>query len=168
MVRNFGGFTLDETKTSTYDSVSGNLEVHVNIYKDQNFTYFRGNAVGTSTNLVGSNFGGNTGAVGGNIQWDFSNLTKDLYSYLGGSEKTVTMTYLDKTYVDAANSWDGKSLTLWGADGYTGSGKHGYSRAYLGSDVVMATPEPSTLLLLGSGIVGLGYWGYRRKGEGEK
>lgn len=101
---------------------------------------------------------------------------------------TITQRFADLRYVTSslgytANSWDptGGSLTLWGADGtFIGSdkgplngpgGMGGFGgSAELGVDLVLktgavVTPEPGTLLLLGSGLAGLGIVRRRKRKE---
>jgi hypothetical protein len=158
-------FDLDPGFTSTYDPMTGALLLHVEIFSNSALTNQIGTAVGTGTGLVGSALNANLDAVVGEISWSFnmslSGGTDGLSTYMAsqslgtGTAYSVTQTVLDTDFVPSAtnvpNSWDGQSLSLWGADGYTGGTS--FNNAKLGVDVVAAVPEPSSIVALGLGLL---------------
>ena len=107
----------------------------------------------------------NVDAVVGTIAWSFdmslSGGTDGLSAYMAsqglgaGTAYSVTQTFLDTDFIPTAtnvpNSWDGQSLSLWGADGHTGGTT--FNDATLGVDMVASVPEPSSLLVLTVGLV---------------
>ncbi len=158
-------FDLDSAFTSTYDPMSGDLLIHINIFSDKNYTNAIGTAVGTGVGLVGSALNANVDAVVGTISWSFdmsaSGGTDGLSTYMAsqglgsGTAYAVTQTFLDTDFVPTANnvpnSWDGANLSLWGADGHTGGTS--YNDATLGVDMVASVPEPGSLVVLGVGLL---------------
>ena len=158
-------FDLDTTATSTYDPTTGALTLHVNLFTDEGLTNAAGSAVGTSTNLLASNFDNpQDGGVLGTISWDFSDSS--------GLSDTI-MTFVDKNYGVSSNGGqfvpnsltgteaNPTSITLWGADGALDSQERHIS-ANMGMDLVMqfgpspiiAVPAPPSLALALVGLVG--------------
>ena len=192
-----GWANLSPDAVSTYDPVTGALDLYLKIYSSSldsatnNPDRSIGNAHGVGSDLVGSQFtadplifGSGTGNVIGTITWTF-----DFFVYLEFFDAIpeiippVTMQFVDFNYVTTedgfvANTWDGTNLTLWGADGtYLEDGKFDVSTTTIGFDFVGVTtgspvvPEPSSFMLLLMGTTclgGVGFWKRRSRGIPEQ
>jgi len=128
-----GWANLSADSPGTYDPITGDLDLHLNLYTTSANALANdpiqsiGNAHGVSSNLVGSGFNQFDGNVIGTIDWTFdTNVALVFFEH--PLMTNVTMTFVDFDYVTTAanftaNSWDGTTLTLWGADGtYSGCG----------------------------------------------
>ena len=183
-----GWANLSSAAPSTYDPVTGDLDLHLNLYTTSANALANdpiqsiGEAHGVSSNLVGSDFNQFDGNVIGTIDWTFDTNVA-LVFFQHPLMTNVTMTFVDFDYVTTAdgftaNTWDGKNLTLWGADGtylgagFEGGGKFDVESTTIGFDFVGVTdgtviPEPSSMMLLLMGTTclgGVGYWKRRRQG----
>ncbi len=143
---------------STYDPMTGDLNLYTKIYDGSNFATATqlGTAMGVGSNLMNYT---NDGGTGGSIAWnfDFSGFgTSTLKTYLGGFDTpgAITTSFLDQIYVASAtypqNSYSAGVLSLWGSGQVEGT-------KYLGVDLVVQTvAEPSSVMLLAIGAIGLG------------
>jgi len=159
---------LDASSTSFYDPDTGAIQVVLNLYSDSTLTTQTGSVTGIGSLPASNLTGTNTGATAGGITFTFSDGTP-----------STTISYSDNTFGTSTagftpNSWDGTYLTLWGAglfgNAATGAIAAASSFSYLGSDLVFQTgdpipgtvPEPSTLILLGAGVLGMALRGKRQ------
>lgn len=162
-------FDLDSTQSSTWDSDTGALSLHVKLYDSASLTTPLGSASATSNNFLGTHLnapGAQDGGVIGTMTWNFDSAATGL---LGLGASILVQTFLDRDYVTSAagfnaNSFQGVDqtegfITLWGADGYDGIDGFDTAQTTLGTDLVMhvvtPVPVPAAVWLLGSGILGL-------------
>jgi hypothetical protein len=186
-------YTLDTTlgsgEANQWDSATGSLEIHVNVYSNASLTTFVGTAVGTSSNLLGASFSApnaQNGGLIGNISWDFDAAT---LAFLQGLDPSVTdnldMAFVDRKY--SATTAGGfqpnsrtligglDSVTLWGADSAalistaTSGNNFDTGLTTLGTDLVFqvdptqTVPLPAPLVLMGSALAALGGARWRQR-----
>ncbi len=145
-------FDLDTTETSTWDPVTGILDLYVVLYDDSTLTNQIGYAHGQSNTLFGAGFGDFDDTSLGFITWTISDIFE---SFVGA----VTMEFIDHAYPgdssgNVPNTWVGNTVTLWGADG-THNGDGTFSGATKGVDMVFVVPEPPILMLMVLGLLGI-------------
>lgn len=158
--------------SNDWNAATGALELHVNVYSDSALTSFQGTAVGTSADLLGTNFSApNTqnGGLLGNIVWDFDAAA---LAYLQGKDAAITdllsQAFVDRNYATSTNGFQANSLannsvTLWGADTaalnhtLTSGDNFNTATTILGTDLVFTVvPVPAAVWLFGSGLAVLG------------
>lgn len=150
-------FDLDTSMVSTWDPVTGALDLHVLIFQEDDLTVPLGTAHATG-NLLFSGVGPE--GLLGTITWDFNTIVGGILA------NPITTSYYNFAYGDdtagyVGNSLDGNVVTLWGADGdYIGNGDFDTTNGLttLGVDMqfIVAAPEPSILVLMAIGLIGFG------------
>jgi hypothetical protein len=143
----------------SYDNVTGDFIVNIDLYGDTGLSNFIGTAVGTG-NLDPLAFNSLDGGLIGTLSWDF-----DASAEAAGLTDT-TMSFMDVYYGKTStagyipNTAVGKSMTLWGSDGnldpitglYEGVG----IAPTIGVDFVATfVPIPAAAWLFGSGLLAM-------------
>ena len=152
---------------SYWDPDTGDFNLNINLYSDSGLNNFIGTAVGTSNDLLLSNFGPGDGGVIGNISWDF-----DATLNATGNWDDTTMWFFDRFYAVSGdgyvpNSVTATSMTLWGSD-CTLNPSSGICLNFdntlplplpslgMGVDFVATfVPVPAAVWLFGSGLLAL-------------
>ena len=159
---------LDTTQSSTYDPITGDLSLHVILTNKDNTSIILGSATGTSSDLLGSNFTGDTTpnfAIAGSITWDFDTTAE------GNSFSDTTMQFFDKNYGLSSsspkpNEWANGQLTLWGANGTPDISNGKFTNATRGVDIVIQVPIPSSLLFFAPGFLAFVAWRWKQETNG--
>lgn len=149
-------FDLDTSKASSWDPVTGVLDLNIRLFEDSALTSFIGTAHASSTDLRGADFNDWDDLTIGFINWTFDS---DSMRHLGLGTASIAQQFIDHDYAmdssgNVSNSFLNRTATLWGADGDRRDDAM-FTGATLGVDVVIVIAEPATWVLLGLGLVGL-------------
>lgn len=147
-------FDLDTSMTSSWDPLTGALDLYVSIFSDSALTSLVGYGHATSADMAGANFNAYDNSLIGSIAWSFDPGAAAWLGMAGVVQEFYDHNYAADSSGNIANSYLGNTVTLWGADG-TADGNGFFTDATLGVDMVWTVPEPAVLVLFGFGLIGV-------------